>query len=60
MVVAGHIGVAAFGDFQYSLCRVVLMVVVEVEIARYTNNFQYSLCRVVLMVLILLFPKQQR
>ena len=37
--------------FQYSLCRVVLMVPIErlIDIIEYAH-FQYSLCRVVLMV----------
>ena len=37
-------------SFQYSLCRVVLMVAVRNITTRLANNFQYSLCRVVLMV----------
>ena len=36
--------------FQYSLCRVVLMVRYSTEQRRKQRNFQYSLCRVVLMV----------
>ena len=36
--------------FQYSLCRVVLMVVVVVPMVNRFPYFQYSLCRVVLMV----------
>ena len=36
--------------FQYSLCRVVLMVSVCDRIAEIFFTFQYSLCRVVLMV----------
>ena len=38
------------GRFQYSLCRVVLMVAEQVAEAVEELNFQYSLCRVVLMV----------
>ena len=37
-------------DFQYSLCRVVLMVKSECMLCPLQSNFQYSLCRVVLMV----------
>ena len=37
--------------FQYSLCRVVLMVFIETGCGGVTRGFQYSLCRVVLMVL---------
>ena len=38
-------------SFQYSLCRVVLMVLVRDEEGRPIGcSFQYSLCRVVLMV----------
>ena len=36
--------------FQYSLCRVVLMVETEAQSAAIEYLFQYSLCRVVLMV----------
>ena len=36
--------------FQYSLCRVVLMVTIEVVVYFAICLFQYSLCRVVLMV----------
>ena len=36
--------------FQYSLCRVVLMVGVAEQAAHRVRYFQYSLCRVVLMV----------
>ena len=36
--------------FQYSLCRVVLMVASVPEAAFVEEAFQYSLCRVVLMV----------
>ena len=36
--------------FQYSLCRVVLMVVSILSVDHPTQLFQYSLCRVVLMV----------
>ena len=38
------------GDFQYSLCRVVLMVTFDNHTAPADVDFQYSLCRVVLMV----------
>ena len=41
-------------DFQYSLCRVVLMVGWKVQEWCSIADFQYSLCRVVLMVLVLL------
>ena len=37
-------------SFQYSLCRVVLMVEVAFSQLIDGTNFQYSLCRVVLMV----------
>ena len=37
-------------DFQYSLCRVVLMVVGCKKLDEIVLVFQYSLCRVVLMV----------
>ena len=36
--------------FQYSLCRVVLMVNARLLAPRPNTSFQYSLCRVVLMV----------
>ena len=36
--------------FQYSLCRVVLMVVISTSPLSGARMFQYSLCRVVLMV----------
>ena len=36
--------------FQYSLCRVVLMVFNILANAEVATDFQYSLCRVVLMV----------
>ena len=36
--------------FQYSLCRVVLMVALMAAEMVTTKHFQYSLCRVVLMV----------
>ena len=36
--------------FQYSLCRVVLMVAWTAAFRRHLIYFQYSLCRVVLMV----------
>ena len=36
--------------FQYSLCRVVLMVVLLSTAGMGSGDFQYSLCRVVLMV----------
>ena len=39
--------------FQYSLCRVVLMVIPPVHNLCHEFSFQYSLCRVVLMVLTL-------
>ena len=39
-------------DFQYSLCRVVLMVDCPQQYAAPVAVFQYSLCRVVLMVLL--------
>ena len=42
--------VAASRDFQYSLCRVVLMVHAIILCACLLQCFQYSLCRVVLMV----------
>ena len=38
--------------FQYSLCRVVLMVMGVNERAWQAVLFQYSLCRVVLMVIV--------
>ena len=38
------------GDFQYSLCRVVLMVLATLLCVQRRPRFQYSLCRVVLMV----------
>ena len=38
-------------SFQYSLCRVVLMVELIVVLGPRLFSFQYSLCRVVLMVL---------
>ena len=41
------------GLFQYSLCRVVLMVWKTPTSAGLSTRFQYSLCRVVLMVLAL-------
>ena len=37
-------------SFQYSLCRVVLMVLVQMTLSTTPHFFQYSLCRVVLMV----------
>ena len=37
--------------FQYSLCRVVLMVMKHWAKCYLASSFQYSLCRVVLMVL---------
>ncbi len=37
-------------NFQYSLCRVVLMVLAELRRMTGEGIFQYSLCRVVLMV----------
>ena len=50
MVVLGKCGGSGVFVFQYSLCRVVLMV----EYSQATHGtqpaFQYSLCRVVLMV----------
>ena len=36
--------------FQYSLCRVVLMVEDLSDLEEQVGRFQYSLCRVVLMV----------
>ena len=36
--------------FQYSLCRVVLMVLYIPHLLSEIRQFQYSLCRVVLMV----------
>ena len=39
--------------FQYSLCRVVLMVALSVSGTAELAAFQYSLCRVVLMVVTL-------
>ena len=36
--------------FQYSLCRVVLMVTTAIAVETIGIDFQYSLCRVVLMV----------
>ena len=49
--------VAEWGDdiplktlFQYSLCRVVLMVMDDIPHDARCSGFQYSLCRVVLMV----------
>ena len=36
--------------FQYSLCRVVLMVTPQSTASELYEAFQYSLCRVVLMV----------
>ncbi len=47
--VDGEIG-NAMTAFQYSLCRVVLMVLTFRAGTRGDNKFQYSLCRVVLMV----------
>ena len=41
---------AAAADFQYSLCRVVLMVTSYTTSVVRVQSFQYSLCRVVLMV----------
>ena len=38
--------------FQYSLCRVVLMVICSRLYCHTISCFQYSLCRVVLMVII--------
>ena len=38
------------GNFQYSLCRVVLMVAMMSAPSIAVDTFQYSLCRVVLMV----------
>ena len=43
--------------FQYSLCRVVLMVESKPAGVGTVNRFQYSLCRVVLMVA---FPSSPR
>ena len=40
------------GGFQYSLCRVVLMVESMLRATAGYSNFQYSLCRVVLMVVV--------
>ena len=37
-------------QFQYSLCRVVLMVLTGDAENKLETGFQYSLCRVVLMV----------
>ena len=50
MVVRWNSGDAAASGFQYSLCRVVLMVLVLIFLPKVDNPFQYSLCRVVLMV----------
>ena len=41
--------------FQYSLCRVVLMVEMDTASSCHQRCFQYSLCRVVLMVSLVLF-----
>ena len=41
----------AYYAFQYSLCRVVLMVIVHPDQTVLLAHFQYSLCRVVLMVI---------
>ena len=43
-------GATQFRFFQYSLCRVVLMVLRYVRLPCDCRHFQYSLCRVVLMV----------
>ena len=40
--------------FQYSLCRVVLMVASDPRAGQGSRQFQYSLCRVVLMVVVVL------
>ena len=42
---------AGMVSFQYSLCRVVLMVLLVVRNPLTARGFQYSLCRVVLMVM---------
>ena len=50
----GHVrrrnGHSQYPDFQYSLCRVVLMVAILIQPGQKGSVFQYSLCRVVLMV----------
>ena len=45
------------GRFQYSLCRVVLMVTLHASQPALAGVFQYSLCRVVLMVPIRCRPR---
>ena len=48
-----HRKTATSRHFQYSLCRVVLMVELHNQLTEYLLSFQYSLCRVVLMGLVL-------
>ena len=50
MVVDAVTFVRTRSHFQYSLCRVVLMVDWFQRVWAAISNFQYSLCRVVLMV----------
>ena len=50
MVFENALPLAIAPSFQYSLCRVVLMVSSRNGGLRLTRHFQYSLCRVVLMV----------
>ena len=50
MVVVAKLGQGLPLTFQYSLCRVVLMVYMYGEENGIFVDFQYSLCRVVLMV----------
>ena len=47
----GRIMAIRYQKFQYSLCRVVLMVEPHASYCQINFRFQYSLCRVVLMVL---------
>ena len=51
MVIAQWLDCPVAVMFQYSLCRVVLMVYAKAAEIAARVEFQYSLCRVVLMVL---------